>query len=445
MKAMNIEAAKWRKGAGDETTVVVVDDATLARRRRNRNIVIAALVVLIAAAAIAYMTMGGAAEEKAPAKGGPGSAPTVTVVVPGRQDIPAVLSATGSIAARRDLPVGVPGEGGQVERVLVEPGQWVRAGQALAVINRSVQTQEAAQLGASIQVAQADLRLAEPGQWVRAGQALAVINRSVQTQEAAQLGASIQVAQADLRLAEQELARASQLVSRGFVSAADVDRKRATRDAAAARVRVAQAQLGAARARIGRLDIRAPAAGLVLDRNVEAGQVVGPGTGALFRIAQGGEMELLARLPQTDLARLSVGVPVTVTPVGSASSYQGVVWQLAPTIDAQTRQGEVRILIPYNRELRPGGFASAQIRAGSTTAPLLPESAVLTDDNGTFVMIVGPNSTVQRRAVRVGSVTDRGVVVADGLAGTEQVVESAGAFLNAGERISPNLRAAARR
>ena len=404
MKAMNIEAATWRKGAVDETNVVV-DDATLARRRRNRNIIIAVALLLIAAAAVAYMTMGGAAEQKAPAeKGGAGAAPTVTVIVPGRQDIPAVLSATGSIAARRDLPVGVPGEGGQVERVLVEPGQWVQAGQALAVINRTVQTQEAAQLGASIQVAQADLRLAE-----------------------------------------QELARASQLVSRGFVSAADVDRKRATRDAAAARVRVAQAQLGAARARIGRLDIRAPAAGLVLDRNVEAGQVVGPGTGALFRIAQGGEMELLARLPQTDLARLSVGVPVTVTPVGSSSSYQGTVWQIAPMIDAQTRQGEARILIPYNRELRPGGFASAQIRAGSTTAPLLPESAVLTDDNGTFVMVVGPNSTVQRRAVRVGSVTDRGVVVADGLAGNEQVVESAGAFLNAGERISPELRAAARR
>ncbi|HEX8193446.1 MAG TPA: efflux RND transporter periplasmic adaptor subunit, partial [Allosphingosinicella sp.] len=274
---------------------------------------------------------------------------------------------------------------------------------------------------------------------------LAVINRSVQTQEAAQLGASIQVAQADLRLAEQELNRAAQLVSRGFVSAADVDRKRATRDAAAARVRVAQAQLGAARARIGRLDIRAPAAGLVLDRNVEAGQVVGPGTGALFRIAQGGEMELVARLPQTDLARLSVGVPVTVTPVGATASYQGTVWQISPIIDAQTRQGEARILVPYTRELRPGGFASAQIRAGSTTAPLLPESSVLTDDNGTYVMVVGPNSTVQRRPVRVGNVTDRGVVVVEGLAGNEQVVESAGAFLNTGERIRPELRAAARR
>jgi RND family efflux transporter MFP subunit len=404
MKAMNIETVSLRKGAVEDTTVVV-DDATAARRRRNRNIIIAVAVLLIAAAAVFYMMSGGAAEEKAAdPKAGAGAAPTVTVIVPGRQDIPAVLSATGSIAARRELPVGVPGEGGQVERVLVEPGQWVQAGQALAVINRSVQTQEAAQLGASIQVAQADLRLAE-----------------------------------------QELSRAAQLVSRGFVSAADVDRKRATRDAAAARVRVAQAQLGAARARIGRLDIRAPASGLVLDRNVEAGQVVGPGTGALFRIAQGGEMELLARLPQTDLARLSVGVPVTVTPVGSSSSYQGTVWQISPVIDAQTRQGEARILIPYNRELRPGGFASAQIRAGSTTAPLLPESSVQTDDAGTFVMVVGPNNTVQRRAVRVGSVTDRGVVVVEGLAGTEQVVESAGAFLNAGERITPELRAAARR
>jgi RND family efflux transporter MFP subunit len=404
MKAMNIEAAKWRKGAAEETTTIVVDDATAARRRRNRNIIIAVALLLLAAALAFYMMAGGT-EEKAPvAKGGAGSAPAVTVIVPGRQDIPAVLSATGSIAARRDLPVGVPGEGGQVERVLVEPGQWVRAGQALAVINRSVQSQEAAQLGASIQVAQADLRLAE-----------------------------------------QELARAAQLVSRGFVSAADVDRKRATRDAAAARVRVAQAQLGAARARIGRLDIRAPAAGLVLDRNVEAGQVVGPGTGALFRIAQGGEMELLARLPQTDLARLTPGVPVTVTPVGSTSSYEGTVWQISPIIDAQTRQGEARILIPYNRELRPGGFASAQIRAGSVTAPLLPESAVLTDDNGTYVMVVGPNNTVQRRAVRVVSVTDRGVVVGDGLSGNEQVVASAGAFLNVGERIRPELRAAARR
>lgn len=393
MKAMNFESTRWRRDALDD---VVVDEETLARRRRNRNIVIAVVVIAVLAALAIFM-FGGSGEKAAAPAGDQGqSLPAVTVIVPGRQDVPAVISTTGSLAARRDMQVGVPGEGGQVVRVLAEPGQWVGAGQTLAVIDRQVQAQEAQQLAAQIEVARADLQLAES-----------------------------------------ELQRGQALVGRGFISQADIDRKRATRDAAAARVRVAQATLGAARARIGRLDIRAPAAGLVLDRNIEVGQVVSGGSGWVFRMAQGGEMELLARLPQTDLSRLNVGVPVTVTPVGSDQTYQGTIWQISPVIDPQTRQGEARILVPYNRELRPGGFASAQIRAGSVTAPLLPESAVLTDDAGTYVMVVGPNNTVQRRAVRVGSVTDRGVVVADGLSGNEQVVASAGAFLNAGERVRP--------
>jgi RND family efflux transporter MFP subunit len=394
MKTMNYESSKWSRDAIDD---VVVDEEALARRRKRRRIIVV-VVLLLAAAAAAFMVFGrGGGEQVAKPKGRQGQQlPTVTVVVPGRQDVPAIISATGSLGAVRDMPVGVAGEGGQIERVLVEPGQWVNAGQPLAVINRSVQSQEAAQLAAQIEVTRADLRLAQ-----------------------------------------NELDRAQALVSRGFISQADLDRKRATRDAAAARVRVAQATLGASRARIGRLDIRAPTAGLVLTRSVEAGQVVGAGSGALFRIAQGGEMELIARLPQADLARLAVGAPVTVTPVGSAQSYQGVIWQISPIIDAQSRQGVVRIRIPYNAELRPGGFASAEIRSGSMVAPLLPESAVLTDDQGSYVYIVGPNNAVVRRPVRVGTVTDRGVAIAEGLSGSEQVVESAGAFLNAGERIRP--------
>lgn len=402
MKAMNYESTKWSRDAIDE---VVVDEETLVRRRRRKRIIIALVVIAIIAIAAIFM-LGGSGEKAAAPKGGAAGQqlPAVTVVVPGRQDVPAIISATGSLGAYRDMPVGVPGEGGQIERVLVEPGQWVRAGQVLAVINRSVQGQEAAQQAAQIQVAQADLRLAQ-----------------------------------------NELDRAQALVSRGFVSQADLDRKRAARDAAAARVRVAQATLGATRARIGRLDVRAPTSGLVLSRSVEAGQVVGAGSGALFRIAQNGQMELLARLPQTDLARLSPGVPVIVTPVGSDQSYQGQVRLIEPIIDPQTRQGVARIAVPYQRDIRPGGFASAEIRAGSTTAPLLPESAVLTDDAGTYVMIVGPNNTVQRRAVRIANVTDRGVVVGQGLNGNERVVESAGAFLNPGERIRPERSRAARR
>jgi RND family efflux transporter MFP subunit len=397
---MNYESSKWSRDAIDD---VVVDEATLAKRRRRKRIIIV-VVAILAVLVVATFLLAGRGEKAVAPKAGQGQQlPAVTVIVPGRQDIAALISATGSLGARRDMPVGIPGEGGQVERVLVEPGQWVRSGQVLATINRSVQSQQAAQLAAQIEVARADLRLAQ-----------------------------------------NQLNRAQSLVSRGFVSQADLDQKRATRDAAAARVRVAEAQLGATRAQIGRLDVRAPTAGLVLSRSIEAGQVVGAGSGALFRIAEGGQMELLARLPQSDLARLSVGVPVTVTPVGATQSYQGIVWQISPIIDPATRQGVARILVPYNRDVRPGGFATAEIRAGSMNAPLLPESAVQSDARGNYVYVIDNQNKVARRDVRVGEVSDQGVAIASGLSGNERVVESAGAFLNPGQRVRPEARRAAR-
>ena len=77
--------------------------------------------------------------------------------VPGRSQVARTVTASGALAARRDQPVGVAGEGGMVTRVLVDAGAWVRQGQVLATIDRSVQSQEAAQLGASIQVARSRL------------------------------------------------------------------------------------------------------------------------------------------------------------------------------------------------------------------------------------------------------------------------------------------------
>ncbi len=322
--------------------------------------------------------------------------PRVTVIVPGRQLVSSAISATGSLAARREMPVGIAGEGGMVSRVLVEPGQWVAAGQALATIERSVQQEESAGLAASITVARADAALAQS-----------------------------------------DLDRAQALVARGFISKADIDKKVATRDAANARVQVARAQYGESRARIGRLDIRSPAAGLVLTRAVEPGQIVGPSNAALFRVAKAGEMEMLARLAEQDLARLHVGTPAMVTPTGSATAFQGEIWQLSPVIDATSRQGTVRIALHYDPALRPGGFAAARIMSGSVEAPLLPESAVQSDDKGNYVYVIGKDNRVVRHPVKVGDVSDTGITIADGLTGNEQIVLSAGAFLNPGDQVIP--------
>ena len=200
---------------------------------------------------------------------------------------------------------------------------------------------------------------------------LATIDRSVQSQNAAQLAAQVQVARADAALAQNEYERSQSLVGRGFVSKADLDRKKAARDAAFARIRVAEANLSAMRAQIGRLDIRAPNSGLILSRNVEVGQVVSPGSGALFRLAEGGEMEMRA----ADVAA-GPGVhprrawPASVTPIGTDRSFAGQVWQVAPVIDPQSRQGEVRIAIPYDPCDPPGRLRRGQDRvAGATTAP----------------------------------------------------------------------------
>lgn len=389
MSAMNEQSGTLAIGADEE----------YARKRKRRMILIGGIIVVVIAVIIFALTRMGQSSSDAPAAAGAqraGQAAVVSVIVPGDTEIARVITAAGSLEARRDQPVGVSGSGGRVVQVLVEPGDWVRQGQLLAQIERSVQSQEAAQIRANVSAAQADAELAR-----------------------------------------NELERAKALEERGFVSKADIDRKQAAYDAAAARVRVNQAQLGATNARIAQLDIRAPTSGLILDRNVEVGQVVSAGTPQLFRMARGGEMEMRAKLSQQDLTRVSVGMPAEVTPVGSDRSFSGQIWQVSPIIDAQNRQGEVRISIPYDPAIRPGGFAEARISGGTTSAPLLPQSAVLADANGNYVYIVNADDEVERRNVRVGNVDDDGVTIASGIDGTERIVARAGSFLTEGRKVSP--------
>ena len=111
--------------------------------------------------------------------------------------------------------------------------------------------------------------------------------------------------------------------------------------------------------------------------------------------------------------------------------------QLSPTIDPQTREGIARVALAYDAALRPGGYASAAIRSGTVTAPVLPESAILSDATGAFVYVVGAGNKVERRVVKTGEVTPDGIVVSEGLSGNERVVMRAGGFLNPGDVVRP--------
>jgi HlyD family secretion protein len=390
---MNYESGfeAQRAQAFESVGEIDMDTETSGLAVQPRFLIVALIGLVLAIGAYFALTAGGEAPKDDSAQ-----LPTVSVVEPGRTTVDGEIVATGTLAARRDMPVGAVGEGGRIVAIPVDAGDWVRQGQVLAVIDRSVQTQQA--------------------------------------QSAA---AQVQVAQADANLAQANLDRASKLVEKGFVSSADIDRLTATRDAAVARVRVAQAQYRQLQASNARLNIVAPASGLLLERNAEVGQTVSGGSQPLFRVARGGEMEMLARVGESDLAALSNGVAAQVTPVGDSKTFTGTVWQLAPTIDPQDRQGTARIALPYAPGLRPGGFATARIRSGTMVAPILPESAIMSDEKGSYVFVVDASNKVERRAVTLGSVTQKGIVIKSGLSGKERVILRAGGFVNPGEKVNP--------
>lgn len=392
VRGMNYEA-KVSDLSG--TSSVLIDDGESSGRSRRGLLIAAAAVVAVLLIGGALLFWGKGSESAFPATNGQ-QIPTVTVVSPGRTTVAGAINVTGTLAARRTMPVGVVGEGGRVVSVLVEPGDWVRAGQPLLIIDRSVQNQQAQSSAASIEVARADANLAQAN-----------------------------------------LERAEKLIDRGFISKADIDRLTATRDAANARLRVAEAQYRELLARNARLNIVAPAAGFVLERNVEPGQVVGSGGTPLFTIAKGGEMELLASMNEDDLAAVGVGSSASVMPVGTDKVFTGQIWQKSPVINEQTRQGIARIALPFDPAIRPGGFASAQVSRGAIVAPKLPESAIMSDEKGSFVFVVGKENRVERRNVTTGIVTAEGIAVTGGLNGSERVIERAGQFLNEGDKVNP--------
>jgi len=323
--------------------------------------------------------------------------PLVSVIVPSRGEVASSVAVTGQISAVNDMPIGVDGNAGRIAEVLVEPGDFVRKGQVLARLNP---------ISAQSQVDSASASLEE-------------------------LRSSAAVAQA-------EWARAQR--ARDAFSVEEAERRRVAAANAEARVKAAEAQLASARDLFERTTVVAPTDGIVLTRTAEVGQIAVPGGNALFRLARGGAIEMRAQVAEQDMPRLKVGQPATIRLDGVGQTWTGKVWQLGAIIDSATRQGSVRISLPANdRNLRPGAFARADVSAGSAQGVVLPQTAVLNDDQGSYVLVVGAGDKVERRGVQIAGPHQDGVLVSGGLAGNERVVSIAGAFLRIGEQVAVAL------
>jgi HlyD family secretion protein len=359
---------------------------------------LAIVAAMVAAGLVVRFTQALAAKHALSNKTG---VPTVSVTTAGRSAVPTTVSIIGTISARYDTPIGVEGDGGRVAAVYVEAGDRVKRGQGRARLDVSVLQPQVANLQAALELSRAE---------------------------------------ADLAAAEYH--RAVAVGASGALSAEETERRRSSSVTAAAKVKVAAAQLAEAQARLARAEVRAPADGILLTRSVEVGQTATPGGGALFRLAEGSEVELRGQVAEQDLPFLQVGQAVNVRLTGTSKVYPGHVRLLGAVIDPQTRLGLVRVSLAPDPNLRPGAFARAEVTVSNAERFVLPQTAVLTDDKGSYVLVVDAQNRVERRAVHVSGIVDHGVTVADGINDKDQVVATAGAFLQVGEVVKPVLKTA---
>jgi RND family efflux transporter MFP subunit len=175
---------------------------------------------------------------------------------------------------------------------------------------------------------------------------------------------------------------------------------------------------------------------MVLTRAAEVGQSILPGGEPLFRLANGSEIEMRGQIAEQDIASVQVGQPANVYLTGVAKPFKGKVRLLGAVIDPKTRLGDIRIALEPDSALRPGAFARAQVSVSEAQRAVLPQTAVLADAQGNFVLVVNDKSETERRGVRVSDTTPDGIVIDEGLKGDERVIATAGGFLRAGERVT---------
>lgn len=351
------------------------------------------------------------------------SALSVTVVRPVPDEIAETLLVTGSLLPREEIEVGPEIEGYRLMEILAEVGDTVEKGQVLARLSREVLETQLAQNTASAAKARAAI---------------------------AQQRAALDQTLAQETEASAAVDRARQLRKSGTVSQETLDERERAVKVASAQVAAAREALAAAEAeevfvkaqrdeievRLKRTDVRAPAAGIVLARTARLGAIaLSARTEPLFRIAQDGAIDLDAEVPEDAMPRMKTGLKAEVTPAGFDAPLAGTVRLVSAEVNKSTRLGKVKIALPADPRLKPGAYGRGVIALGARSGLSLPQSAVMFDAEGAYVLGV-ENGAVTRRPVKVALKSGGRVLVTGGLAPGDQVVARAGGFLREGDRVT---------
>lgn len=345
---------------------------------------------LILAATLSLTACSG--EKKADTETGAGaSSQTVTAATATLQSVDRVVTASGTISAWEEVPVGAETGGLVATGVFVDEGAWVRQGQPLVQLNDAL--------------LRAQLRQQQAG---------------------------VQTAEANAARDQAALDRAQELKARGFLSQASLDTALANQRASAANVAASQASLSETRTRLAQATIKAPVSGRVISRSVTRGQIVGAGT-ELFRIVRDGRLELDAQVPETELALVRAGQTAVISS-DQVGETTGRVRIVTSEVNADSRLGTARISLSGD-SFRTGMFARARIQVEAQPAVTVPTAAVLYRENRAGVFILDTQNRAHFQAVTVRSRVDNQTAV-DGLAAGSRVVVDGAGFLGEGDHVT---------
>ena len=263
----------------------------------------------------------------------------------------------------------------------------------------------------------------DSGQQVKAGQTLVTLKG-----DAAQ--ATLVQAEATYAEAERLYRRQKELADQQLIARSQLDTQLALRDAAAARVRQARAD-------IGDRSVRAPFAGVLGIRQVSPGSLI-TANSTIATLDDISRMYVDFQVPEAALASVEAGNTVTATAAAySGESFEGEVETIEARIDATTRAVTVRAVFPNaERKLRPGMLLDVRLFRPERQALVIPEIAVVQVGRDSFVYRVKPDGSVEQAAVTAGVRRDGQVEIVKGIAAGDRIVIDGTGKLRPGVKVA---------
>jgi HlyD family secretion protein len=348
------------------------------------------VVATTAAVGLLLSACGAPAQDQATVESRPVLA--VELVAPRQEQWPDRLSASGEVAAWQEAVIGTEVAGVRLREVRADVGDVVKRGDLLARYDEG------------------SLRA-----------------------ELARLDAEVAVAEATLVEAQADAERVDRLQGTQAISAQAAQTYRTAAAVAQARLESAKAQRESQQLQLRYARITAPDNGIITSRSATLGSVGVLGS-ELFRLLRDGRLEWRAEVPSAELARLKPGMAVEIVRADGAV-VAGTLRQLAPTVDARTRNGIAYVDVPADSGLAAGMYVSGHFMLAERKALTMPEMAIVLRDGNTYLMRVDDDRRIRQLKVRTGRRRDGAIEVLDGIAPDDRFVRSGGAFLADGDLV----------